>query len=358
MGTATSSAWRATKTLALGTAGALIARALRIPAADLVGPAVTVAIAAMLGADVSLPRVVRDFAFASIGISIGSNLTSETLVLMSRWPLSLAALFVCVAVTTLLSHRYLTRVAGWDRQTALLSCTPGALSMAIAYAADGYGDARAISLSQTLRNVSLTICLPLLLGGTGTPAPSVNMSRAALGALLLGTVVAGTTLNRLHAPTPVLLGGMLVTGASHLLGATSGHLPAAATVPAFVITGTFVGSRFSGVTRRDLWEGLGSSGVVVLITTSVSALFAVAVAHQLRLPFAQTWVAFAPGGAEAMTAMAIALGYDQAYIGSHHVFRILLLSASLPVALGRASGSSPSQRRPGAGRATGPDGLP
>ena len=63
----------------------------------------------------------------------------------------------------------------------------------------------------------------------------------------------------------------------------------------------------------------------------------ITVSRMLDLPFGQVWVSFAPGGVEGMSSMALALGYDPVYVATHHVFRILLLIAILPVLIGFSS---------------------
>jgi len=45
------------------------------------------------------------------------------------------------------------------------------------------------------------------------------------------------------------------------------------------------------------------------------------------------WVAFAPGGLEATSAVALSFGYDSAYVAAHHIIRILFLMLTLPLAL-------------------------
>ena len=54
------------------------------------------------------------------------------------------------------------------------------------------------------------------------------------------------------------------------------------------------------------------------------------------MPFGKTWLAYAPGGVEAMAAMALALRLDPAFVGAHHVLRILGLNVAGPFWLGRA----------------------
>jgi membrane AbrB-like protein len=328
---------RTAVTLALGAAGAAIAAALGLPAAALVGSAVAVGIAAVWGLPAAVASPVRDVAFAVIGMSIGASVSSEALALLARWPLSLAALVVCLLTTTAACCAYLTRVRGCDHETALLSSTPGALSMAVALAGQGYGDARTVSLAQTVRLMTLTVGLPLLLGGHRAAPAAACMPLSSTVALLVCAVLVGAVLKRLKVPAAALLAGLAAAAAGHLLGLTRGSLPDAAAVPAFVVTGAFVGAGFARVRWRELRGGLRSSLVTVAIASGGSALFALVVARRLDVPFAQAWVAFAPGGAETMTAIAIALGYDQAYISAHHVFRIVLLSALLPLALARVA---------------------
>ena len=51
------------------------------------------------------------------------------------------------------------------------------------------------------------------------------------------------------------------------------------------------------------------------------------------VPFAQMWIAFAPGGVEGMSAMALALALDPVFVAIHHIYRILLLIVILPILL-------------------------
>ena len=49
-----------------------------------------------------------------------------------------------------------------------------------------------------------------------------------------------------------------------------------------------------------------------------------------RVPFAEALAAFAPGGLEAMTLMAFALGLDPLFVGAHHLARFFMISLALP----------------------------
>ena len=72
------------------------------------------------------------------------------------------------------------------------------------------------------------------------------------------------------------------------------------------------------------------------------AAIAVAGTLMFPLPFGQLWLAYAPGGVEAMAAMALALHLDPAFVGAHHVLRILGLNLISPLWLRNDSRSKSS----------------
>jgi uncharacterized membrane protein AbrB (regulator of aidB expression) len=52
-------------------------------------------------------------------------------------------------------------------------------------------------------------------------------------------------------------------------------------------------------------------------------------------------IAFAPGGLETMAAMAVMMHADTAYVGSHHVLRLLFLSVLMPLVMGKDARRKP-----------------
>ncbi|MBE0583266.1 MAG: AbrB family transcriptional regulator [Desulfofustis sp.] len=330
-------------TLFIGLAGSLLAAHLGLPAAPLIGSSVAVAGAALLKLTIDVPRRLRDLAFILIGCSLGSGLTRDALAQAGRWPLSLVilagAVIVMMLCCTLLLHKWFKM----SIETASLATSPGALAYALALAAGGIGDARTIIVIQSVRLLLITTLLPLLLGlldappVTGIGAAAVSaMGYQELLALFVPALAMGWLIARLRAPAAYLLAGLVVSGAAHFAGLIDGRPPADALFLGFTVTGTVIGARFSTISRTDLRRLLGASGMVLLLSVAVGAGFAYGAAVLLSLPYGQVFVAFAPGGVEAMAVMALALGYDPTYVAVHHLFRIFLLMALLPLIFGAA----------------------
>jgi membrane AbrB-like protein len=321
---------------AIGGAGAFL---LHLPAPWLSGPTAAVAIAAACGLRVGVPDIMRDIAFAVIGISIGSSVTGETFSRALEWPLSLAALAASVVVGVALGMVYLQRVHGFDSPTAKLSSVPGALGLVLALSAGGYGDPRTVALLHATRLILLTAVLPLFLQAVATLPEGVSQdlvirSPWLLAGLIAGGIGLGALLARSRLPAPHLMGGLLVSLALHVSDVARGGLPGWIILPGLLLTGAVVGSRFSGISLAELRRALSAGVAVVAIAASVSAAFALFVSWWLVMPFVQVWIAFAPGGIEAMAALAIAFDVDAAYVATHHVLRFLALSLLLPLWIG------------------------
>ena len=98
----------------------------------------------------------------------------------------------------------------------------------------------------------------------------------------------------------------------------------------FVVTGCVIGVRFVRVTFALVRNTLRGALESVVLALAISALCAAIAQPWLGLPFGQLWLAYAPGGVEAMTIMAFALNLDPAFVGAHHVVRLIVLNIVVP----------------------------
>jgi len=324
--------------LAAGFGGALAALYFGMPAAALLGSTFAVTVVALLRLGPAVPNLLRDIGFCVIGVSLGSGVTPDIWSDIARWPLSIAVLALTVLAVLLACGLILRAMFGCDKPTALLATSPGALSYTLALATDRGVDVRFVMVLQSLRLFLITMLLPPMIGYAGGigDAPHVDLPHLGYGEgaiLLAGTFALGTMMARFRSPAPFVLAGLIVSGFAHGAGLVSGRLADTVTFFGFTITGTFIGARFAGITGGEL-KRLASAGLVsTTVAVLVSMVGAWVVSRLLDLPFGQTWVSFAPGGVEGMSSMALALGYDPVYVATHHVFRILLLIAILPVLL-------------------------
>ncbi len=326
-------------TLVIGTGGAVVASMAGLPAAALIGSTLAVSAVSFCRLPTSVPPWLRNMAFAAIGCSLGSGVSTDFLEMAVKWPLSLSGLVLVMGFILFASSWVLTAFFGQSKETAILAASPGALSYSLAIAATGVGDARAIIVIQSIRLLSITTGLPLVLDllnlepGSGSSGLQNSIPLVATAGLFLLTLLFGFILEGRRLPAAYLISGVLVSGILHYMGFVSGRPQSGFLLTGFVITGAVIGARFTNIPLADIKRLVGGALAVVVVSSAIAALFAALAAKLLGLPFGQVWVSYAPGGVEAMAAMALSLGYDSAFVATHHLFRIILLLFILPVLL-------------------------
>lgn len=324
-------------TLLIGSTGAIVFRALSFPAPFLAGPAVTVTTAILLGVRLAIPVPLRNACFLLLGIGIGSTVTPEVLQAAVTWPVSFAIMTVSLFSSLVACLTFLHRLFGFDPFSAMLAATPGHLSYVMGLSAELRSNVSRIAIVQSMRVLFLTVLVPALLALSGVEGGAVArpigplMPLMPLMLLAVVSMAAAHGLARLNVPAAWLLGGMLVSGAAHATELTSGQLPSCLTLAAFTVMGSLIGTRFQGQSltelRRNLLAGIG----VTLVSCGVAAIGALLVAWILELSPALLLISFAPGGVEVMAAMSVQIGVEPTFVAAHHIFRLLILTAIIPV---------------------------
>ncbi|MFB9950233.1 AbrB family transcriptional regulator [Rhizobium puerariae] len=327
-------------TALIGTAGALAAIAVAFPAPYLIGPAVAITIAGLAGLQLAVPSDVRNICFVIIGVSMGTSVTPEVIVAARTWPLSFVMVPVAVVVLLYVSCWVLQRFFRYDRVTALLASSPGHLSYVLSLAAETHCNLRTVSVAQSVRVLALTITTPLIvsvfgLASTGPALQARSMSVPVLVATLAVSALSGILFLRWRLPAALLLGGVVISIGTHVTGFVSGGVPNWLLLPTYVILGSVIGTRFCGVSVGELRLAFVAGGVVTVVVTVLAAAIAGGVSHLTGVPLDAALIAFAPGGLETMSAMAVMLQADPTYVGAHHVLRLMFLSALMPLVLGK-----------------------
>jgi uncharacterized protein len=271
-----------------------------------------------------------------LGISLGSLMSRQLLQHVGAYPLTIGLLALATFCTTFGSSYYLQRMHGWDRTSAFLAASPGALSQIALLAIEKGADMPAIAVVQTLRVIILTAALPLILVATGltsSSAPALTMTVASplgLVGLIGASVAVSLVLRMMNFPASWLFGAMIGSSVLHGAGLIDGGLPPLIRGIALIGIGTLIGSRFSRMRTstllRHLTAGLGSFAIAILI----SAVFVTLVAWTTNVRFADVLVAYAPGAMDAMLALALTLHIDPIFVGAHHLSRFIFVTIATP----------------------------
>ena len=324
------------ETLAIGTIGGVLFVVAGLPGGLISGAMMAVGIAAMMGRPLAMPPILTQTVLVLLGISLGSLMSRQLLQHISAYPLTIALLALATFCTTFGSSFYLQRVHGWDRTSAFLAASPGALSQITILAIEKGADVSAIAVVQTMRVIMLTAALPLLLVISGmTPAPSPTLAIAVASPLgmagLIGASVATALVLRMAKfPASWMFGAMIGSSVLHGSGLIEGGLPPWMRAVALVGIGTLIGSRFSRMKPKTLLSHVNAALGSFAIAIMISAIFVAVIALTTAVRFADVLVAFAPGAMDAMLALALTLHIDPIFVGAHHLSRFVFVTIATP----------------------------
>lgn len=322
-------------TAIIGGLGALVAFMLGFPAPFLCGPALAVTAAGLAGLRLSVPKSLRNATFVVVGISMGTSVTPDVIDAAKTWPLSFLAVLVTVVILLYVAYWILHHGFGYDRNTAMLAASPGHLSYIISLTAETKSDLASVSVIQSVRVLALTLAVPLLVEYLDLVSiePIVLISPMpplVLGLTILGSLAVGWIFMRWRFPAALLLGGVAVSIFIHITGLTSGGVTSWLSQPTYIVLGSLIGTRFSRASLRDMRKAFLAGGVVTVAVVLLASIAAVLISRLIGVPLNAVMIAFAPGGLETMAAMAVMMHADAAYVGSHHVLRLLFLSVLMP----------------------------
>jgi membrane AbrB-like protein len=271
-----------------------------------------------------------------LGISLGSLMSRQLLQHVSAYPFTIGLLAAATFCTTLGASYYLQRIHGWDRTSAFLAASPGALSQITILAIEKGADVSAIAVVQTMRVIVLTAALPVLLtltGMTSSSAPTLTMSVASpLGLIgLIGASVSTALLLRMAKfPASWMFGAMIGSSVLHGTGLIEGGLPPLVRSIALIGIGTLIGSRFGRMNTTTLLGHISAAIGAFAIAIVISAIFVAVIALTTNVRLADILVAYAPGAMDAMLALAFTLHIDPIFVGAHHLSRFVFVTIATP----------------------------
>jgi membrane AbrB-like protein len=322
--------------LAIGTAGGLLFLIANLPGGLISGAMIAVGIAAIAGRPLSVPPIITQTVLLLLGISIGSVVSRELINHVSAYPLTIGLLALATFCSTFGSSLYLQRVHGWDRTSAFLAGSPGALSQITILAVERGADLPAIAVVQTLRVIILTAALPMVLALTGvSSATSPALLQAAatplgLAVMLVCALIGAALLQLIKFPASWMFGAMLAAGILHGVGLVEGGLPPWMRGIALIGIGALIGSRFARMRVRTLLGHLHAALGSFVIAVVISAAFVLVIVLTTHVRFSDTIVAFAPGAMDAMMALALTLHIDPIFVGAHHLSRFVFVTIATP----------------------------
>ncbi|SFA95741.1 hypothetical protein SAMN04488072_104142 [Lentibacillus halodurans] len=327
--------------------GVAIFSLIHIPLPWLIGSLVTVAVwRVMTQREMYWPFRLRKIAMVLLGYLIGTSFTKETLIEMGDHVPSMVAITALTIGFSLVLGLLFSKVTGLDLSSCMVGSVPGGLSQIMVLMDEIKGlNSTVITFLQSMRVMIIVIVVPIvtvyMFGGDSDAAAQTMMGTGSVSwadmpwytyLLYPLLMIAGAWIFfRLHVPTALLLGPMVLTIVMTFAGFPTPELPAGFIDLAQILIGVHIGLQMQ---PRDLpdWKKVTAYTFLVIV---VLVLFGFCLGYGLALlydlPYTTALLSTAPGGMVEMGLTAVAVGGDVSVVTSYQLFRLLIIMFFVPL---------------------------
>jgi membrane AbrB-like protein len=328
--------------LAVGTAGALAAQGMGLPAGVIVGALLASGLYRLAGGDPGpwqgrygrLGRLL-------LGTVIGAAFGPDVIAPLKAALLPMVALIAIIVGVGLGLGWALGRFTRLDVATALISSAPGGPPAMAATAEEIGADATVVAAIHFSRLVTILVVVPALIpllattsAGTVTAAPLLEpVGFWHTAATLTSGLIGGLIALRGGVPTGDLIGPILTIGGANLLGAGLGPLSRGFRQAAMLLIGTAVGTQMSLKSLQRLRQVALPAAAVIATLIVLGLLLGWGLSLVTPLDLTTALLSSIPGGASTMPAVAHDLGGDMRLVAALHLTRQLVVFVLLPPVL-------------------------
>lgn len=325
-------------TLAVAAIGSVAFVLLKMPLPLLLGPMLGCLVAGLMGARLQGMGTLGTFMRTFLGVAIGSSITPDLIHELPRMGMTLALVPVFVLVIGLVGYPFFRRVMKYDHPTAFYSTMPGGLQDMLIFGEEAGGNVRAMSLIHATRVLVIVTATPFLLTllydidlsiAPGQKAVDLPLSQLLL--MVAAGVIGWKGAERIGMFGASILGPLILTAGLSLAGVIHSRPPAEMIWAAQFFIGLAVGSKYSGITARELRHDVTAGIGYALLLAVISLIFVEAAILLSDRPALEILLSFLPGGQAEMAVIAIVAGADVAFVVAHHLTRIFIVIFSAPI---------------------------
>jgi len=274
-----------------------------------------------------------------LGVMLGSAFKPDTLDKVNLWIPSLSIMVLYVIFISATVGFFFYKFVKVDLVTAFFSATPGGLATMVILGSDHGGNEKIIALTHSIRILLTVLIIPFWfqffeghqIGGQQVTIHLSELYMSDTLILLLSGLIGFYGGKIIKLPSYQLLGPMLLSAMVHLLGLTTASLPTIIINIAQIIIGSGIGSRFSGVSIKQVSRTLISAIISTIYILSLAALASSILTVSTGIPFKTLLLSFAPGGLAEMTLISFSMGIDPAFVSTHHLLRVSIMVIMAPI---------------------------
>jgi len=311
--------------------GAWIGYMTGLPLGELIGAICLVTALSKMGVRMRMPYPFVATVQLLLGISVGSIVTASMMRELTDFSI-LVGLLICMTTQIFVGYNWLRRMERWGHIESLLGSIPGAMAAVMTVSGEEGPASGRIAFVHIVRLLALLLVVTIIAGGHAeSAAPVLGALDDYIGVIppAIAAVIAGYLLERFDVPAPYMLTGLICAAAVNVgFPQVHLHVPDPFAIVALILLGGLIGIRLKDITLKDFVRYIRAGLVVTALTFCTTLLVAFTFSKLMGKPFLSLFMSWVPGGVEVMTAAALLLKLDPAFVMLNHVVRMSIIHIS------------------------------
>lgn len=301
------------------------------------GVLAAIAVKSFTNSSVNWPKPWRDCGLLAAGYGIGANFTATAWDDMLQQLLGVVEATGSILLISILLAFVSAKLAGEDLKSCVIGMLPGGMTMSMLLAEeDKKINPNVVIVMQVLRLFGVVVSVPFLviylldakIIGSSIAMPNHGGYHWLIFIPL--AVCGGYLAQKIHMPTPILLGAILATAVFSVLVGTVQPIPFWLMAPAQASIGIFMGMQLDAgrVAKARHVLPCVIMGTVVLI--GISILMANVLSLRYGFSLITAFLAMAPGGIAEMSLAGMSMGEDVSIILTYQLVRVFAINLFVP----------------------------
>lgn len=279
--------------------------------------------------NLTLPKTLLMFIQVVLGISVGATISIGELAQTLSFPMVIG-LIICLMLQTSGGFYWLYKREGWHPFESLLGAVPGAMAAILVISESGSKPSSKVVYAHSVRLIILILMAGVIsTSATETAINSITMTIQHWTILLILVAISmlcGKLSIKFGIPAPYMIASLLITASVNSVMPDDALLvPVSLVLFATALLGVLIGIRLAETTLREAFCYSKAGMMVTLIGLTVAVGVSFLAAHWLGMSWLVLLLSWVPGSVEAMTAVALLLGLEPAFVMVNHAIRLLLL---------------------------------
>lgn len=320
-----------------GFLGTLLAR-MQIPIPYMLGGMITALACKGCGrVRVSWPEKLRAAGLMVAGYGIGATFNAAAMDNFIQETAGVIEANIIAIVVSIILAFVMARYTKTDLQSCVMGMMPGGITlMMLLTEEDKRTNPNVVMVMQVIRLVGVVVSVPflvmLLLDAhvTGSSIAMPNHGGIHWLVFIPLAVLGGFLAKKLHLPTPLFLGTILLTAAFSVLAGDLQPVPGWLMAPAQLSIGLYMGMLLDAdkIAQTKKILPLTVFGTAVLIAVSVAVAYLLSARYGFSLITA--FLAMAPGGIAEMALAGMSMGEDVSIILTYQLVRVFAINLCVP----------------------------